>query len=77
MRINHKLIKISVLSKMIGLTATALHMKQRGRKYQKLTADNLEKIKVVFYEMIAYLFRIETKEDFEEFKKDFFKYLFK
>ena len=48
MRINHKLIKISVLSKMIGLTVTALHMKQRGRKYQKLTADNLEKIKVVF-----------------------------
>ena len=76
MKVHHELIKVSALSRKIGLSDTALHMKKRGRNYQRVTPDNEKKIKPEFFDMIEHLFEIENIDDFDNFIDEFRKYKF-
>jgi len=75
MKVHHELIKVSTLSRKIGLSDGALHMKKRGRNYQRVTPDNEAKIKPEFYDMIEHLFEIENIDVFDNFIEDFREYL--
>ena len=75
MKIHHELIKVSTLSRKIGLSDTALHMKKRGLNYQRLTEENESKIKPELFDMIEHLFEIESIEVFNKFIDEFKEYL--
>ena len=71
----HKFINLTAVSRAIGLSNTALHMKRRGRGYQKITPENQEKIRQEYYGMVADIFKLEDKESLDKFIEGFSNFL--
>jgi hypothetical protein len=65
MKVKHKYIKTTKLSEGIGLSRGALSQKADGGNYQRLTPENIERLKREFFDLHLELFEILTIEEYD------------